>query len=184
MSETRGHPSPRLDLDGDPVDMSCVEDNPTSPGNGNSADLLQNSVSQPHTLSDLALVFLSNASAGTLVSLGLGLLVATYLLLGRLGLLLVGFVGGVVLHVSWEGSQGDDGKDGLTSNVLQRRKELGVEVANRLMNWQGVRAMKRSAEPDHPTSSSDHGLAYPNFRPATSAALTVLTDAIIQNYVR
>ena len=184
MTETTSPPSPGLDLDSNPVEIVPSVDNPTPAGNGSPPYLLKSLDTQPRALHDVALVFLSNASTGTLASLGIGLLVTIYLLLGRLSLFLIGLVSGVVLHASWEGFREDAGIDGLKSNGLQRRKELGVEVANRLMNWQGARAMKGSVEYGYITRSSEYGSTYFSFRPATGAALTDLTDAIIRNYVR
>jgi hypothetical protein len=93
-------------------------------------------------------------------------------------------VSGVVLNASWEGFREDKGKGVLKSSVLQRRKELGIEIANRLMDWQGRGAMRGSVGYDELAGSPDCGSDYSNFRPATGAALTALTDAVIQNYVR
>src|SRR5438034_7498459 len=128
MAGTTTPPSSGRDPASDPAGKALIMDgNPTSAGNGNSVELLRYSTARPHTLCGHALGFLSRASTGTLASLGVGLLLTIYLLLGGLGLLLIGLVSGVVLNASWEGFREDNGNGGLKSNVLQRRKELGVE---------------------------------------------------------
>ncbi|KAL1998435.1 hypothetical protein VTN02DRAFT_6190 [Thermoascus thermophilus] len=138
-------------------------------------------------LSDHIFHFLSNASNEALVAVFAGLAVATFIILGRLGLLLIGFVAGIVLHSSWEGTNSDSPDNG--SDIRKcRRKELGVEVANRLLEWQLRRSAKEGAEDDTtgPRAAEEQSavdLNYSKFPPATAAALRSLTDAIIDNYV-
>lgn len=139
-------------------------------------------------LTDHIFHFLSNASNEALLAVFAGLAVATFIILGRLGLLLIGFVAGIVLHASWEGTNSDSPDNGPDTRKC-RRKELGVEVANRLLEWQLRRSAKEGAEDDTTgpraaEEQSDVDLNYSRFPPATAAALRSLTDAIIDNYVK
>jgi hypothetical protein len=138
---------------------------------------------------DAALKFLSTASNETLGACAIGLCASTYLVLGRVGLVLIGTVAGVTLHATWESSY-DDEDD--TVDALQqrrpRRRELGIEVARRLLDW---KARKRDGEAGVEgegvkveASVARKPLDYTEFRPATAAALTALTDAIIRDYVK
>jgi hypothetical protein len=138
---------------------------------------------------DVALKFLSNASNETLGACAIGLCASTYLVLGRVGLVLIGTVAGVALHATWESSY--DGEDDTVDAVQKRRprrRELGIEVARRLLDW---KARKRDGEAGVEgegvkveASVARKPLDYTEFRPATAAALTALTDAIIRDYVK
>jgi hypothetical protein len=138
---------------------------------------------------DLVLTFLSNASNDTLGACAIGLCASTYLVLGRVGLVLIGTVVGVVLHATWEGSHGDeDGTDNALRKRRPRRKELGIEVARRLLDWKARNRDGEAAVEDEgvkvEASVATRPLDYAEFRPATGAALTALTDAIIRDYVK
>ncbi|KAJ5170658.1 PX-associated sorting nexin 13 [Penicillium coprophilum] len=100
--------------------------------------------------------FLSASTNETLLGVLALLVFVTYIILGRIGLLLIGVAVGVVLHASWEGSDiepadGGGGDDGSTSTL----EDL---------------------------SSTD--LEYATFQPATAVALRTLTDAVIKDYVK
>ncbi|OAG03717.1 uncharacterized protein CC84DRAFT_1165904 [Paraphaeosphaeria sporulosa] len=137
-------------------------------------------------LLDRALVFLSTASNETLGACLVGLGAGTYLVLGRVGLILIGVVGGVALHATWEShAHGDRGPE--TSHEV-RRKELGVDIAHRVLSWREKRD-KSSGDDDHDADLSvklysGQELDFSDFRPETAAALTELTDAIIRDYVK
>lgn len=142
---------------------------------------------RPQPLADHILHFFSNASNEALLAVFAGLAVATFVLLGRFGLLLIGLVAGIVLHASWEGTYSGSPDNG-SDTRKHRRKELGLEVANRLLDWQLRRSAKDGADdttgPRAAEEELDIDLNYSRFRPATAAALTSLTDAIINNYVK
>lgn len=134
---------------------------------------------------DRTLFFLSNASNETLAGCLIGLGATTYIILGRVGLVLIGVVGGVIAHATWEGSNGARDIDTKAKEVT-RRNEVGVDVARRLLHW-------REKSLDRPNSDRDAlGIAakisgmssnYSDFRPDTASALNKLTDAIIRDYV-
>ena len=140
-------------------------------------------------VTDAILNFLSSASNETLGATAIGLCATTYLVLGRVGLVLIGAAGGVVLHATWEASNTTSaGGQSNTADGNRRRRELGIEVVRRTLDWRATRhdaqdgedLMSNTAEgtPDEKT------LGYSDFRPATRVALTTLTDAVIRDYIR
>lgn len=137
-------------------------------------------------LLDRALVFLSTASNETLGACLVGLGAGTYLVLGRVGLILIGVVGGVALHATWESHvHGDQSPE---KSQKLRRKELGVDIAHRVLSWRETRAKGNSQDDDDADLSvklySGQELDFSDFRPATAAALTELTDAVVRDYVK
>ncbi|KAL9616440.1 MAG: hypothetical protein Q9160_008692 [Pyrenula sp. 1 TL-2023] len=147
-----------------------------------------NATEKARELTDLTLDFLSTASNETLGACAVGLCATTYFILGRVGLVLIGAVGGVVLHATWEGTSANT-QDGLhMTSERRKRKELGLEVARRTMDWR--EAEKSSIREDSLTDRQSEDTAQPseldhsNFKPATKSALTSLTDAIIRDYVK
>ena len=140
-------------------------------------------------LTDRTLHFLATASNETLGACLVGLGAGTYLILGRMGLVLIGVVGGVVLHATWEG-HGQDGREDEKKgkSAEARRRELGVDVAHRVLDWRDRKTQKGTREDD----ASDLGLKlysgtpldFGEFKPETAAALTELTDAVIRDYVK
>lgn len=156
----------------------------------NNSNLPVSEPSQPQigTLTQGILYFLSTAGNDTLLAVFAGLAVAIFVTLGRLGLLLIGLVAGFVLHAYWDGVADDLGNGGSESSNYRRRRELGIEVANRLLEWQALKATENGVHVcNHAVSKAEsrHGteLSFSDFRPATSTALTALTDAIVRDYV-
>src|SRR5947209_3982766 len=140
-------------------------------------------------ITDAFLNFLSNASNETLGACAVGLCATTYLVLGRIGLVLMGAAGGIVLHATWEAS--NNTAAGGKSNAAEgsrRRRELGIEVVRRALDWrvtsQGAPEGEVLKTGTVEGSPDDKILGYSDFRPATRAALTALTDAVIRDYVR
>jgi hypothetical protein len=140
-------------------------------------------------ITDAVLTFLSNASNETLGACAVGLCATTYLVLGRVGLVLIGAAGGIVLHATWEAS--NNTAAGGQSNAAEgsrRRRELGIEVVRRALDW---RVKSQDAQEGEVLktgtvegSPDDKILGYSDFRPVTRTALTALTDAVIRDYVR
>lgn len=138
---------------------------------------------------DATLKFFANASNETLGACAVGLCASTYLVLGRIGLVLIGAVGGVVLHATWESQYGGE-PDTENRDNNRRRKEAGVEVAHRVLGWRDKRLKQdedgREASSDEAKSEVDSGtkaLDYSAFEPETRHALESLTDAVIRDYV-
>ena len=141
-------------------------------------------------LTDRTLQFLATASNETLGACLVGLGAGTYLILGRVGLVLIGVVGGVVLHATWEGRSPDAGHGENTGKSAEaRRRELGVDIAHRVLGWRDTRTQEKSQPEDDGSDLSlklysGKKLDYSDFKPETAAALTELTDAVIRDYVK
>jgi len=140
-------------------------------------------------ITDAVLNFLSNASNETLGACAVGLCAATYLVLGRVGLVLIGAAGGIVLHATWETSNNTTaGGESNAADGSRRRREVGIEVVRRALDWRATRKDAREGEAlttgTVESLPDDKILGYSDFRPATRAALTALTDAVIRDYVR
>ncbi|KAJ4303225.1 hypothetical protein N0V90_002118 [Kalmusia sp. IMI 367209] len=137
-------------------------------------------------LVDRALHFLSTASNETLGACLVGLGAGTYLILGRVGLILIGVVGGVALHATWESHA--RGHIGGETSQEARRRELGVDIAHRVLEWRDKKVQDGGKDEDDadPTVKlySGQELDFSDFRPETAAALTELTDAVIRDYVK
>ena len=135
--------------------------------------------------------FLSHASNETLGACLLGLAATTYFVLGRVGLLLIGTVVGVVLHSTWDASVGPASGIEAGAAEAKRRRELGLDVIHRVLNWQDTR-QENDVRTTHSTDNQDvdvmlaahEELTFADFQPATGAALTMLVDAVLQDYVK
>ena len=135
---------------------------------------------QGQDLTNKVLHFLSTASNETLGACAVGLCASTYFVLGRLGLFIIGLAGGVILHATWEASS--SASDTATVETGKRRKQLGIEVANRLLDWKDSRkeALVTEVNEKRTTKTPD----FSGFNPETGSALTTLTDAVIRDYVK
>ncbi|RMD43359.1 hypothetical protein DV735_g1750, partial [Chaetothyriales sp. CBS 134920] len=122
-------------------------------------------------LQNSLLHFLSHASNETLGACAVGLAASTYLILGRIGLILIGAVGGIALHSRWD-ALGRPSAQGISEDGQRRKNELGLEVAKRALDGRVSADTKPSAGP------------FSDFPPETQAALNKFTDAIIQDYVK
>lgn len=162
--------------------------NQTDAGASLRPDGVVESSDKQRTLTDLALDFLSNASNETLAACGIGLCGLTYLVFGRVGLVLIGVFCGIILQATWVDP--DEDGNGTRSGLLKggtRRKELGIEVAKRVLDWTDARGDLTNGTKGgdiRPEALFERGrLDYSGFKPATGAALNSLTDAIIRDYV-
>ncbi|TID22298.1 E3 ubiquitin-protein ligase [Venturia nashicola] len=132
-------------------------------------------------LTDQALQFLSTASNETLGACLVGIGATTYFVLGRVGLVLIGVVGGVVLHATWEGGSSEGNAE---RNVEERRrKEIGVEVVKRALEWRRGKGEKE-ADGEEKVAVVGKRLGFEGFRPETEGALNELTEAVIRDYVK
>jgi hypothetical protein len=131
------------------------------------------------SLTDQALQFLSTASNETIGACLVGLGASTYFVLGRVGLVLMGVVGGVVLHATWEGALIDSsGAAEVKAAEEKRRREVGLDVVMRALTWQ---AAKKSAQPDNSGDVIDKielaaamNLDFSAYPPQTAAAMKQL----------
>ncbi|KAI9893318.1 MAG: hypothetical protein M1814_000448 [Vezdaea aestivalis] len=138
------------------------------------------------SVGDRTLQFLSTASNETLGACFVGLGACTYLILGRLGLVLIGAVGGIVLHSSWENSTDNTLGDQSQSKEARRRQELGLDVVSRVLKWREKarplldKGASQDAIPGPPSQVND----YSSFALDTASALEELTSAVIRDYVK
>ncbi|TAQ89417.1 hypothetical protein B7494_g2296 [Chlorociboria aeruginascens] len=124
-------------------------------------------------LTTRGLKFLSSASTGTLSAITVGLIACTYLLLGRLGLLLIGALGGIVLHATWEGQ-----------NIENTRRENGLDVVRRVLDLRDAQASSHVLDEDD--SREDDELSccgFEGFAPETAIALNELVQSVVRDYV-
>lgn len=136
---------------------------------------------------DFVLNLLATSSGESLSCAVAALIFATYIVLGRVGLLLIGLVLGVLLHASWEGGNVGSRSEVLASRNPKKRRELALELANRLLDWpkrilpEGVNdeGSRRRTIEQGPGANLD----YSAFGPRTSAALRSITDVAIRDYV-
>ncbi|PGG98302.1 hypothetical protein GX51_06864 [Blastomyces parvus] len=162
-------PSSRV---GDPAAHTIIDATGTSPSMVVQSPLL-----------DQCLRFLSSANNATLAALGGVVFAAIYFVFGRLSLVLFGAVVGAGLHASWEDYKGC-GDGSVNSGLSRRKRELGIEVANRLLSWEESRTGDRPSTGASEIDISTTKLDYSEFQPATAAALNALTDAVIRDYVQ
>ena len=120
--------------------------------------------------------FLSTASNRALGGIALGLVLFTYLALGRLGLVLIGTLGGIILHATWERHNAPGG------SVEDLRREKGLDVVKRVLDWRETKI--GNSELDCAESYTLVGKAFEDFRPETRAALHAFVEAVIRDYVK
>ena len=144
--------------------------------------------SKAKQLTGRVLSFLSTANNETLGACVVGLGAVTYLVLGRFGLILIGAVGGVVLHATWEHND-DIAQD--PGSEKKRRKEVGLDIVQRLLALQeNRRSQHQSGDIDDPKNETELALAvgkqldFKDYPPETAAALNSLAEAVIRDYVK
>lgn len=110
------------------------------------------------------------------------MIAVTYVFLGRLGLLLIGFIVGIVLHSSLD-NQSVAGAFSPETAPSTRRRELGVELAARLLDFHDS---KTGTKPQRISwmQPFDSRTDYSDLRPAIAVSLDRLTDSIIRDYVK
>ncbi|KAH8685923.1 PXA domain-containing protein [Tricladium varicosporioides] len=118
--------------------------------------------------------FLSTASTETLGGIAVGIAACTYLVLGKLGLILIGAFGGVVLHATWEG------QSVLAGNIEESRREKGLDVIKRILDLRDSRTRDEESEDEEQVM----GATFEGFQPETQTALKDLVDAVIRDYVK
>lgn len=141
----------------------------------------QSGASIIQSFTDRALHFLSHASNETLGACLAGLGATTYLVLGRVGLVIIGVAGGVVLHATWDGIRGDDRDEATKRAEQERRREAGIEVAKRVLEYR--RSTKPNEKEEDIKVYANQTLDYSSFGPEAAAALNTFTDAVIKDYV-
>ncbi|RAO71229.1 uncharacterized protein BHQ10_007241 [Talaromyces amestolkiae] len=173
---------------GQPVQTSTADD----AGTKTKTDLTAppNAETFPSLSGHWLLSFLETADNTVLLGLLGASAILIYLILGRLGLLLIGLVSGFFFHDYWLGlitekSSGDEGSV-IALYFSRRRRELGIEVASRLLDWKPQNDVLRGDQERAEAASADGDTAVldlSKFPPATAAALTELIDSMMNDYV-
>ncbi|KAF2213733.1 hypothetical protein CERZMDRAFT_83841 [Cercospora zeae-maydis SCOH1-5] len=164
------------------TDDDAVEAVPAKPQTTASADALP-ATNPLQSFIDKGLHFLSTASNETLGACLVGLGATTYVVLGRVGLVIIGVAGGVVLHATWDGTRGDRGDETKRAEA-ERRREAGVDVIKRVLEWRtSSREQSAQAEEDGSRVFASQALDYSSFGPEAAVALDAFTTAVIKDYV-
>ncbi|KAJ6443289.1 PX domain-containing protein [Purpureocillium lavendulum] len=142
--------------------------------------LLPADESRPVEARDLAtkaLRFISTATPSTLTGIAVAFSGITYAILGRVGLLIIGAVGGVVAFVSLEAKNPDIAR--------AVRGEKGPEILDRVwLDLQQARPQKDNKDVNGDGDEENALKAFDDFRPETREALGGLVDAVIRDYVK
>jgi hypothetical protein len=166
----------------DKITLAEQEDEPVS-GREPEAAAPTSSI-QIQQATDAALHFLSHATNETLGACVVGLGATTYLVLGRVGLLLIGVVGGIVLHATWDSHHASPDSLGAHNTEPRKRQELGLEVVQRVFGWNDKRTGEVQDSDDEIKLLSTKKADFASFKPDTAAALNLFTSAIIRDYVK
>jgi hypothetical protein len=117
---------------------------------------------------------LSKASTEAIGGIAVGLAACTYLVLGRLGLILIGVLGGIMLHATWEG------QNVVTGSIDDVRREKGLDVVKRILDFRENTAKDQDDDP----GSDIFGNTFDGFQPEVAAALNELVQAVMRDYVK
>lgn len=128
--------------------------------------------------------FLSNASNETLGACLAGLAAVTYLILGRVGLVLIGVLVGVVLHSGWEENGRGSNEFGAEAEV--KRREAGLSIVTRILDLRQTKgeAHEILSENKAMATLSSEDQCFGQFPKDVRRALSDLTDAVVRDYVR
>ncbi|KAK5168906.1 uncharacterized protein LTR77_006215 [Saxophila tyrrhenica] len=165
----------------EPVSTGNGEDEDTKKGQQQDAAQTSNLSTTLQSLTDRALEFLAHASNETLGACLVGAGAATYMVLGRVGLVIIGVAGGVVLQATWQGVRADNGNEETRRAEQERRRETGVEVARRVLELTASRT-EASSEAETKFFGSQQ-LDFSSFDLETASALNTFTDSVIKDYV-
>ena len=141
------------------------------------------------TFADKVLNFLAEATSETLGACIVALCASTYFVLGRVGLVLIGAVGGIALRASWEYDGPNGGRDRAKATELKRRREVGLDIANRVLQWRHANTSVGKDEvwmgsKDAGDPSETPGPEFEGFQPFTKVALAGLADATVRDYIK
>jgi hypothetical protein len=161
-------------------------DNTQADGKQSAVETASAASMQLQDMADKALHFLSHASNETLGACIVGLAATTYFVLGRVGLVLIGIVGGVALHATWEASLSSSDRPSANEAEQKKRREVGLDVVQRLLSTRERKADETDSNEsdDEVRQLASTKADFSSFRPDTQAALNVFTNAVIRDYVK
>ena len=165
-----------------PESMKALETSHEKLANRNLLPNTSDATLKAWDLTSRILDFLSNASNETLGACVVALGATTWLILGRVGLVIIGLIGGIVLHATWEGSGQGSANDEAGALEARKRREKSLDVVGRVLDWR--ERTRGEKEPEVLEQNSQKTLDFTDFQPETGAALTTLTDAVIRDYVK
>jgi len=133
--------------------------------------------------------FLSTASNEKLGACALALGLTTYLVLGRVGLVLIGMIVGIVLHAAWEGYTDKRRDDRFSDKGGKRKKDEALDRVARVLDWKLSDGVPDEGDiqgntNDDSLRTSERWEDFSDFRPATRTAMGRLVDAVICDYVQ
>jgi hypothetical protein len=120
--------------------------------------------------------FLATATPGTLGGVAVGLAATTYLVLGRLGLVLIGAFGGIVSFIQWEQRNAEV--------VRVVKGERGLDVLARLLAAKKDSEDALREEQNADDAESTLVRSFDDLQPETREAMNELVEAVIDNYVK
>lgn len=121
------------------------------------------------------LQFAATATSSTLTGVAVGFAAVTYVVLGRLGLVLIGAFGGVLGFIAWEARHPEVARS--------IRGERGLDVLERLQL--GANKHRQPDEGNNEEYDKQRAIkALDDFRPETREALGGLIDSIVRDYVK
>jgi hypothetical protein len=120
--------------------------------------------------------FLGTATPGTLGGVAVGLAATTYILLGKVGLLLIGAFGGITAFIQWEA------RNPQVARAV--RGERGVDLLDRLLAETRKGNDSRTQVEDVQEQEDALARGFEDFRPDTRAAMEELVGAVIRDYVK
>ncbi|KAK0745357.1 PXA domain-containing protein [Apiosordaria backusii] len=118
--------------------------------------------------------FLSTATPETLGGVAVGLAATTYLVLGKLGLVLIGAFGGIVTFIQWEQRNPE------VARVV--RGERGIDVLARLLETKNEVIKLKEESADNQECALIRG--FEDLQPETREAMNEFVDAVVDNYVK
>ena len=181
-NEEAGAPNHSEDKEAPSEAVTALQKGPETPSKETVNGPTSNASAKARDFTNRILEFLSNASNETLGACTIALAATTWLVLGRVGLVIIGVVGGVVLHATWEGTIQGNATDDVKATEAWKRREKGLEIVGRVLDWR--EKTKEGMESDDAGSSGQRTLDFADLQPETGAALTALTDAVIRDYVK
>ncbi|KAL6866198.1 hypothetical protein ACO1O0_002303 [Amphichorda felina] len=125
-------------------------------------------------LATKALQFASTATPTTLAGIAVGASAVLYMILGRVALILIGALAGILGFITWEASNPE------VSRIV--RGEKGIDILERLQLE--ATNIKKDQNTNDDNDEQLTLKALDEFRPETREALGGLIDAIIRDYVK
>ncbi|KAG6009913.1 hypothetical protein E4U43_008654 [Claviceps pusilla] len=146
-------------------------------GKSSIVDEAADSPARPSVLATNALNFISTATPATLAAVAVAISAVIYALLGRIGLVLIGAIGGVLVCISVQ----------VRNPAIAQavRGEQGPDVLARVWNELRIPEADKT-KPDGRDDDQDEITfkSFDDFRPETREALSGLVDAVVRDYIK